>query len=216
MKRLFTLSIALLPFISLVMFSCSTYYTITPIGELTSASTRNIEYSKKYDKLKSYAGLSRTDVEAASSTNKNGKIKKKNPIIKTVDSYKAKSLNEAIDNVVKSVPGGEYINNLRVYQVNEIKGSKFADVAIYYVVAGDVWGNYSEDAEIKGFHKNDTVVFTYTKDLKEHIGEVNFSGEIGKQYKGKVIELKGGSAVVELENSTIIEIPYSFLKNLGH
>lgn len=196
----------------LLLSSCSTYYTIEPIGELTSIATRNIETSKTYEKLESYAGVSRTDVEAASSTNKNGRIKKNNPIIKTVNSFRAKALNEAVDNVVKSVPGGEYVNNVRVYKVNEVKGS----IQItYYVVSGDVWGIESEDVEIKGFRIDDKVIFTYSKDLKKSIGEVNFKGELGKQYKGVILQLAGGDATIQLENSVIVDIPYSFLTNLG-
>lgn len=192
--------------------SCSTYYTITPTGSLASISTRNIDRSANYTQIQAYAGVSRADVEAAISSSKKGQIKKRNPIIKEINQYSAKNLNEAVDNVVKGVAGGEFIQNVRVFQVNEIK--RFS-IKTFYVISGDVWGENKENPEIKGFHKNDKIIFTFTKDLKKEIGTKNFSGEIGKQYKGKVIGLKGGFATIELENSTVVDIPYSYLTNLG-
>lgn len=195
-----------------IMASCSTYYTVQTTGSLASISTRNIDKSAEYVQLQAYAGVSRADVEAAISSSKNGKIKKRNPIIKEINQFSAKSLNEAVDNVVKGVPGGEFVQNVRVFQVNQIKGYS---IKTYYVISGDIWGENKENPEIKGFHKNDKVVFSYTKDLKKEIGTKNFTGEIGKQYKGKVIGLKGGFATIELENATVVDIPYTYLTNLG-
>lgn len=199
------------------MLSCSTYYVIKPAGDLTSISTRNIDNSAKYENLKSYAGVSRPDIEAAISTAKKGKIKKKNPIIKQINQFKALSLKESVDNVLNSVAGGEFIHNVRVYTVLEMRPKITAlETDTYYVMSGDVWGLNNENTNIKGFHKNDNVIFTYSRDLKKEIGTKNFNGEIGKQYKGKVIDLKSGFATIQLENESVLDIPYSYLTNIGN
>ena len=210
------LLIKALPLLAIGLSSCSTYYMIKPAGDLTSVSTRNIDNSANYENLKTYAGISRQDVESAISIAKKGKIKKKNPIIKQINEFKSESLKESVDNVVRSVAGGEFIHNARVYTVFELKNNVFSlETKTYYVMSGDVWGIKSENANVNGFHKGDKVVFTHSKDLKKVIGTKNFDGEIGKQYKGTVIDLKGGFATLQLENETVCDIPYSYLTNLG-
>lgn len=181
--------------------SCSTSYIIKEAGDLTVIATRNIDKSVDYQMITAYAGISRSDIEAAKSTAKKGIIKKKNPIIKAVNTFKAKNLNGAVDNVVKSVAGGEYLANLRIYTVAEFKSFSFKKdmlFDVYYVASGDVWGVKDDNSNIKGFHKKDNVIFTYSKDLKKAIGTKNFEGEIGKQYKGVVIDLKGAFSSVQL------------------
>lgn len=196
------------------IYSC-TSYQVYSAGDLSLAATRNIDKSVDYKQLKAYVGISKTDLEAAKSSTKSGIIKKKNPIVKEINAYKGKYLQDAIDNVVKSVPGGEYLYNLRLYTVVEIvKGFYKTTYTYNYVASGDVWGVDDGNANIKGFHNGDKVVFTYTKDIKKLLGK-NFEGEIGKQYSGQVIGLKGGFATIKLENSTILDIPYANLTNLG-
>lgn len=216
MKNLkYIIIVGILPFI---ISSCVSY-RIQSAGDLTSASTRNIEQANDYLLLKTYAGISKTDIEAAKSSHKKGIIKRSNPIVKEINAYKADNLQAAIDNVVKSVPGGEYLKNLRVYVL--FSGVSFRingmrkDIAIDYIATGDVWGMKTDNPEIKGFHKDDNVVFQHTKDLRKIIGKKNFGGEVNKQYNGKILVLKGGSATIQLENGAVIDIPYSYLTNLG-
>ena len=194
-----------------VLSSCGSTYFIAPAGELSIAATRNLDKSTNYVQLKAYAGVSRTEVEAAKAATKNGQIKKKNPIVKEINAYKGKYLQDAIDNVVKSVAGGEYLYNLKLYVVTEVKGKL---ITYNYVASGDVWGIKDANANIKGFKMGDKVVFTLTKDLRKMLSK-NFDGETGKQYGGKVINLKGGEATVQLENSAVVDIPYANLTNLG-
>lgn len=194
--------------------SCSHYYRFTNIGDLTMVATRNIDNSENYKQLKTYAGISRDDVEAARSASRKGKIKKNNPIIGELNSYKASNLQEAIDKVVKSVPGGEYLMNLKIYAVGEYSGFRMKNYNASYVATGDVWGGEKENADIKGFQVNDNVLFTYTKDLRKVIGKKNFKGSLDKQYKGRIMVLKGSRATIQVDNSTVVDIPYSYLINI--
>ena len=197
-------------------------YTVRPVGELSMVATRNIDKSAKYVQLKAYAGLAGTDLEAAMARSKNGLIKTKDPITKDINAYKAKLINQTVDNVVKSVAGGEYLYNAKFFEVTETtaqkvkttNGASEAVVLTYYVASGDVWGIDDPNANVKGFKKGDKVMFTFTKELKKTLGK-NFEGEVSKQYNGKVINLKSTEATIQLENTTVLDMPYTLLTNLG-
>ncbi len=81
------------------------------IGKLNMVSNRNIDSKMEYVSLKNYTGGSRKELRR----------------------YKSESLEGAIDQVVKAVPGGEFLKNVKIYVVNKK----------YYAVEGDVWG-YSQ------------------------------------------------------------------------
>lgn len=198
-----------------LLFSSCVSYKIRPVGQLTLASTRNIEASKEYKQLKTYAGISRTDIDASISTAKKGIIKRKNPIFKSVNEFKANSIDEAINTVVRSVAGGEYLTNVRIYSITQVVHLFNAkEITSNFVATGDVWGVDGENIGIKGFHVNDKVVFNYDKNLKK-ILKRNFKGKLNKQYTGNVIGLKGGFATVQLENKIVIDIPYANLTIIG-
>jgi len=198
-----------------VLSSCGSTYFISPVGELSMVATRNIDKSANYVQIKAYAGVSGTEITAAMAAAKNGVIKRKNPIVKEINAYKAKLINQTVDNVVKSVAGGEYLYNAKFYLVGEVPGGMGKKVITYnYVASGDVWGVKDANANIKGFKVNDKVVFTFSKELKKLLSK-NFEGEAGKQYSGKVINLKAAEATIQLENSTVVDIPYTNLTNLG-
>lgn len=209
LNSLFILSAAV------ILSSCGTTYFLKPVGELSMVATRNIDKSVNYTQLKAYAGVSGSDLTAAISAAKKGVIKSKNPIVKEINLFKATTLNQCVDNVVKSVAGGEYLYNTKFYLVGEVPFKLYGPkVIIYnYIASGDVWGVNDGNANIKGFKVNDKVIFTCTKELKKLLAK-NFEGEVGKQYGGKVIGLKAGDATVQLENSTVVDIPYSSLTNL--
>lgn len=200
---------------AIVLSSCGSTYFIHPVGELSMVATRNIDKSVNYVQLKAYAGISGTEIEAAMAAAKKGVIKRKNPIVKEINAYKAKLINQTVDNVVKSVAGGEYLFNSKFYLVGEVPGGMGKKVIIYnYIASGDVWGVKDANANIKGFKVSDKVVFTNTKECQKMLGK-NFVGEIGKQYSGKVINLKAAEATVQLDNGTVIDLPYTNLTNLG-
>ncbi len=199
-----------------VLSSCGSTYFIRPVGELSMVATRNIDKSVNYTQLKAYAGVSGTEITAAMAAAKKGVIKAKNPIVKEINAYKATLMNQTVDNVVKSVAGGEYLYNAKFYLVGEVPFKLWGPSVITYnyVCAGDVWGVKDANANIKGFKVNDKVIFTLTKDLKKQLAK-NFEGEVGKQYSGKVINLKAAEATIQLDNSVVLDLQYTFLTNLG-
>jgi hypothetical protein len=161
------------------MASCSSKVSIPPktlIGRLSVAGTRNVESNPKYVLLKSYSGAS--DKELLSTT--------------------AKSLEEAIDQTVKKTPGGEYMTNLKVYQVRKKDG-------IYFAVEGDVYGQ-RENANINGFRVGDRVTWK-SKSLLSKVGASNkFPSGIIKALKDEK------TCYVQLDDSEkIIEISYDEL-----
>lgn len=89
---------------------------IKQIGEVNMISTRNIDPNLKYQLISSYSGS------------------------KKLSKSKSTSVEAAIDQTVKDVPGGEFLMNAKIYLVDNK----------YIAVEGDVWGNAGEQS-IKGF-----------------------------------------------------------------
>lgn len=187
--------------------SCKgSYYIVQPAGELNMVSTRNYETKVEYTKLKTYAGVDRSQIDNAIANSKGGKIKSKSVAFKEINSFKAKNLNESVDAVVKSVSGGEYLTNVKIYSIYQFSGRNIIPTT-FYMASGDVWGTKTSEDNIKGFKTGDKVVFTYTKEIKNSIGKV-FSGKINNQYFGKIIELKSATAIITIDSGEVIEIPY--------
>jgi hypothetical protein len=78
------------------------------IGKLNMISNRNVDSKMDYVLIKNYVGGSKKELKR----------------------YKGKTIEEAIDKVVKATPGGEFLKNVKLYVID----SK------YYAVEGDVWG----------------------------------------------------------------------------
>jgi hypothetical protein len=219
MKRLFIYGVFVF-FTTVLLHSCKTStIRVTPMGELNMISTRNINKAEDYQSLKTYAGVSSTDVNNALSESKNRLIKKKHRIFKEIMKYKGKTLNEAVDNVVKSQVGGEYLMNARFFlvEISEKKGDNLQESSKFqYVLSGDIWGTKSVNNEIQGFRLDDKVIFTYTRALKKAMnGNKNFEeGEINKQYEGKIVGLSGADATIRLENGSVVDIPYNMLRKI--
>ncbi len=95
------------------------------IGSVNMISSRNIDTAVKYDLLKRYAGSGQRELERNAAT--------------TIDG--------AMENVIKSTPGGEYLMNVKIY-----------NVLGKYSIEGDVWG-LANRTDIRGFKINDEVVF---------------------------------------------------------
>jgi hypothetical protein len=109
---------------TVVMTSCGPSFK--QIGYLNMISTRNVSTKENYVNIKSYVGEDKKEL-------------KRN---------KGKTLDEAVTNLVKTVPGGEFIQNAKVYIID----------ATYYAVAGDVWGT-TEMQNYKGFKVGDRVMW---------------------------------------------------------
>lgn len=119
MKKLFILFSLIL---TLASTSC-----IRRIGDLTMLSNRNVNDRMDYCLKKSYTGDSKREI-------------RKN---------KHKMIEGSVEKVVQSVPGGEFLRNVKIYTVGKD----------YYSVVGDVWGYCSEDASHKGFSVGDAVIW---------------------------------------------------------
>ena len=83
--------------------------SVKQIGKINMISTRNVDPNLKYEVISTYSGGSKRELKKSKST----------------------SIEDAIDQTVKKVPGGEFLMNCKIYLIN----SK------YIAVEGDVWGN---------------------------------------------------------------------------
>lgn len=107
--------------IAFFFFQCSSF---VQIGKLNMVANRNIDSGKEYRLLKSYAGGGQKELKKS----------------------KYVTLEEAVDGVVRSTAGGEYLMNVKIYEVNKK----------YFAVEGDIWG-VPGVAEFKGFKVGDKV-----------------------------------------------------------
>lgn len=110
--------------VSLTAIMFSGCFSAKQIGKVNMISNRNIDSKGDYVAIKNYIGGSKKELKR----------------------LKAPTLEQAIDNVVRNVPGGEFIKNVKIYVVN----------GKYFAVEGDVWG-FTSDANFKGFHVGDHV-----------------------------------------------------------
>jgi len=150
--------------VAVAMTACT---SVKQIGTLNMISTRNVSTKETYVNVRSYAGEDRKEL-------------KRN---------KAKTLDEAVNNVVKNVPGGEFIQNAKVYVID----SK------YYSVSGDVWGT-ADNQNYKGFRKGDHVAW---KDL-------------GVRYSGVITDLVDSdyATVKQDENGKARKVRYNEMSKI--
>jgi len=78
--------------------------------------------------------------------------------MKELKKSKALLVEEAVNQTVKKIPGGEFLMNVKLYQV---KGNRFA-------VEGDVWG-VKTDVTYRGFKIGDKVMWKAGGDIKEGV-----------------------------------------------
>ena len=116
------------------------------IADLNMISTRNVE-SKEYILIKNYQG---------SQGNK-----------KQLKKSKDKTIDEAINTTVRNTPGGEYLKNVKIYEI--FKGYK-----IRYAAEGDVWGLKDTPISHMGFSIGDKVQWTSMENFKKvvHVGYI--------------------------------------------
>lgn len=143
--------------IAIFIISCT---SVKEIGQVNMISNRNVSPKIDYDLKSSYAG------------NSNKELKKS----------KAESIQVAIDNTVKKIPGGEFLMNVHLYSI----GGK------YYAATGDVWGMKDNDA-YRGFNVGDKVVFK----------------KLGKYNHGVVSGIKSDKSIlIDTEDGKTINLKY--------
>lgn len=103
-----------------VLYGCKGQkIVLNKVGDFNSISRRNVDYNaNKYVRLTTYTGGSEKELKKST----------------------ANDMNEAIDATVKSVAGGEFLCNVKVYQVLHVPKNKKKLPYITYAVEGDVWG----------------------------------------------------------------------------
>lgn len=118
MKRIF--------FAFIIITAVSSCTSVKQIGKVNMISNRNVDPKLNYDVISTYSGGS------------NRELKKS----------RAKTIEDAIDQTVRKIPGGEFLMNAKIYLVN----------GQYIAVEGDVWGVTSNVA-YRGFKVGDKVTW---------------------------------------------------------
>lgn len=146
-----TLFLLLLPF----FFSCSST-TYTQIGQVNMISNRNVSSLQEYTLLSKFTSASP----------------------KQISNSTAQTINDAIDNVVKTIPGGEYLMNVKLYR----------NSSGFYAAEGDVWG-IGGKRDINGMKVQDVVIWN----------------KKGKVERVKILEFKADQEVSVLTSKNRIE-----------
>lgn len=139
-----------------VLFTACT--SVNQIGKVNMISNRNVNPELKYEVITTYSGGSKKEFKKSRAT----------------------SIEDAIDQTVRKVPGGEFVMNAKIYLV---KGK-------YIAVEGDVWGNPAKQS-YRGFKVGDIVTWK-TKSIK--------SGT--KYLTGKIATLKDDKSCLVKEDET--------------
>ncbi|MFI5187201.1 MAG: hypothetical protein ACHQF0_10775 [Chitinophagales bacterium] len=138
--------------------SCST--SVKLIGKVNMISNRNIDPKLDYDVISTYSGGSNRDIKKS----------------------RAATVEDAIDQTVRKVPGGEFLMNVKIYLVNKK----------YIATEGDVWGVKSNVA-YRGFRVGDKVTWKVMSGFKT----------------GTIKSLKDDkTCLIETENGNVIEKKY--------
>ena len=141
----------------LVAFSAFT--SVKQIGKVNMISNRNVDPKLNYQVISTYSGGGKRELKQS----------------------KAKTIEDAIDQTVRRVPGGEFLMNAKVYVVN----------GQYLAVEGDVWGETS-NVSFRGLKVGDKV--TWKAGGKFRTGVVNSLRDdktcLIKNEDGDIIEKK--------------------------
>ncbi len=130
-------------------------------------SNRNIDSNLDYKPISTYSGAEFRDLRFTRAT----------------------SIEEAVDQTVRSIPGGEFLMNVKIFLVN----------GRYFAVEGDVWGRL-DGVVFKGFQVGDEV-----------------SWKSGREYiSGIITSLKDEyRCLIKLDSGVIKEVQYSELTKIG-
>jgi hypothetical protein len=186
-------NIILISFIMMFVSGCSDLpspmYTIPKvqkvdkylIAQLNMVSTRNVDMgNSNYELLRRYAGGS--DRELAES--------------------RATSIRDAVEQTIKSVLGGEFLTNVKIYEIPHVVGIIEQETQLYYAAEGDVWGFKSNASEHYGFVVGDEVIWT----------EYSVSGNSKRQASGIIKSLiNNRECLVEKRDGSRYTINYDLL-----
>jgi hypothetical protein len=152
---------------TLLLVGCS---SVKMVGDVNMLSTRNVDSNVNYELIKTGTDDSKTAFRKTKATN----------------------IDQAVNNLVLDVPGGEFVKNVKIYT----DGKKWA-------VIGDVWG-LPEQANVEGYRIGDSVY------IKNSLISKTLNGE--KFTKAKVTGFKDKkTCLVTLDSGEIKEANYSDL-----
>ncbi|MEI6755182.1 MAG: hypothetical protein WCK78_18725 [Paludibacter sp.] len=97
-----------LMFVVVISFSGCSTLKVKQIGKMNMISNRNVNPNLQYQLISSYSGGSKSELRKST----------------------AKTIDEAVDQTVRKIPGGEFLMNVKIYAID----------STFYAVEGDVWG----------------------------------------------------------------------------
>lgn len=139
--------------------SCSVV-SVKQIGKVNMISNRNIDQKLDYVAISTYSGGSKRELKKT----------------------KAESVEDAISQTVRKIPGGEFLMNAKIYIVD----------GKYVAIEGDVWG-IKDNIAFRGFKIGDKVTWKILSGYKT----------------GTIKSLKDDqTCLIETENGSVIEKKY--------
>ena len=158
MKKVLLLCVALF-----IVFGYCDAQKVIQIGEINMISSKNISNMTDYELIAAYA---------------RGNQKK-------ITKSKAKTIEDALEQTVREVPGGVFVMNAKIYLVKKK----------YFAVEGDVWG-LKKSANYKGFSVGDHVMWKTVSGYK----------------KGTVEAIKDSESCVVIEDGTTNRTTIKYVK----
>ncbi len=158
MRKVFLLLITFV-----LAFNCCDAQKVIEIGRINMISSKNINNLADYELVAAYA---------------RGNQKK-------ITKSKAETIQEALEQTVREVPGGVFVMNAKIYLVKKK----------YFAVEGDVWG-LKKNANYKGFSVGDHVMWKTVSGYK----------------KGTVEAIKDSESCVVIEDGTVNRTTIKYVK----
>lgn len=152
----------------------SSCISVKEVGKVNMISNRNVSMKTDYGLLASYSGGSKTELKKS----------------------KAENIEQAVDQTVRKVPGGEFLMNAKINLVyHKISGKAF------FAVEGDVYGlasaNGTAERSYRGFKAGD---------------KVNWGNKITGFKTGTIKSIKDDkTCLVEIEGGRTVEKKYDEL-----
>lgn len=147
---------------TVLLYSCksTSTVTLTQVGQLTLASAKNVDMSKQYSLLSKSAGFDHSQVESLNNPKTRKRTRKK--LEDDFNRLNSNKIEDAINNVIESVPGGIYMENAEIY-LGKTNGS----AEFKFIVAGDVYGLGGKSQNIRGFYVNCRAMYKNSLGIKE-------------------------------------------------
>lgn len=142
MKNLY---LALIATVMLLPSCVSHKVHLTSTGRLTLATTKNVSFNKKYEMLSRSAGFDESQVKGLESDRTKRRTKK--TIMERYEKLRSNNVEQAINNVIESVPGGIYAENVEIFVGTDSKSKN-----ISFVASGDVYGMPGKSKNVRGFY----------------------------------------------------------------